>query len=350
MSDYDLIVKDLVEIVGDQELREICEEDVLKVVWGTAPTGKIHIGYYLQMLKVAELVDAGCTVIILIADIHAQLDNRGISKMKVKNRSDYYIKTLKCMLEQLNVDLNEVKFVLGSSFQQTPEYIQDLFRISTICNFKTAKQAATEVVKPSGNPTLSGLLYPVMQVLDEEYLEVDAQLGGIDQRKILAFAREYLPKLGYKQRINLLTPMVSGLRFSPRKENTSDISNKMSSSDEIHKISVHDTRAEIKSKISRAYCKTKNIDDNSVLDILEHFLFPILYYLEKDFVIFRREEKGGPLTYHSFVDVQEAYLEGSIKPKDLKAGVIHNIDVFVEQIRKVFISRDWAQILKHAYE
>jgi tyrosyl-tRNA synthetase len=34
------------------------------------------------------------------------------------------------------------------------------------------------------HPLLSGLIYPGLQALDEEYLKVDAQFGGTDQRKI----------------------------------------------------------------------------------------------------------------------------------------------------------------------
>jgi tyrosyl-tRNA synthetase len=45
-------------------------------------------------------------------------------------------------------------------------------------------------VKQSSNPLLSGLLYPGLQALDEEYLKCDAQFGGVDQRKIFMFAEE----------------------------------------------------------------------------------------------------------------------------------------------------------------
>jgi tyrosyl-tRNA synthetase len=41
-----------------------------------------------------------------------------------------------------------------------------------------AKRAGAEIVKQSGNSPLSGLLYPILQVLDEEHLKVDVQLGG----------------------------------------------------------------------------------------------------------------------------------------------------------------------------
>lgn len=56
------------------------------------------------------------------------------------------------------------------------------------------------MVKASKSPLLSGMLYPLLQALDEEYLKVDAQFGGVDQRKIFTFAEEYMPKVGYAKR------------------------------------------------------------------------------------------------------------------------------------------------------
>jgi len=50
------------------------------------------------------------------------------------------------------------------------------------------------------------LLY-FWQALDEEYLKVDAQFGGVDQRKIFTFAEKYLPQLGYTKRVHLMNPM-----------------------------------------------------------------------------------------------------------------------------------------------
>jgi len=92
-----------------------------------------------------------------------------------------------------------------------------------------AKKAGAEVVKQSNNPLLSGLLYPGLQALDEEYLKCDAQFGGVDQRKIFMLAEEvmselaarkidknfflnilflkYLPRLGYTKRAHLMNPM-----------------------------------------------------------------------------------------------------------------------------------------------
>lgn len=54
-------------------------------------------------------------------------------------------------------------------------------------------------------------MYLGLQALDEEYLGVDAQFGGVDQRKIFTLAEKYLPQLGYAKRIHLMNPM--GMRI-----------------------------------------------------------------------------------------------------------------------------------------
>jgi len=354
MSNYDLIVKDLQEVVGEDVLRKIAAKRAVKVYWGTAPTGRIHIGYYTPILKIAELVKAGCKVTILIADLHAMLDNLKSTEKQVYNRSDYYTKAIKCMLAQLNVDLSKVNFVLGSSFQLTPEYTMDMYRLNTLCGLRDAQHAGAEVVKQNNNPLMTGLLYPSLQALDEEHLKVDAQLGGIDQRKIFMFAREFLPKIGYRKRIHLLTPMVSGLRIAKQDSNLQEVEDtikgKMSASDEKTKIDMLDPRGQLKKKIGAAYCLLGDTEDNSVLDLLQNVLFPLLTHTSCDFVIFRREEHGGPITFKDFDELQTAFATQELHPADLKAGVVHNLDMFIEPIRKEFESREWRQILKHAYD
>ena len=63
-----------------------------------------------------------------------------------------------------------------------------------------AKRAGAEVVKQVDNPTLSGLSYALLQALDEEYLDVDIQFSGLDQRRIFTLAKDVLPRIGYKVR------------------------------------------------------------------------------------------------------------------------------------------------------
>lgn len=93
-------------------------------------------------------------------------------------RVKFYKFTISAILRSVGVSLERLKFVLGSSYQKTPEYIMDTYRLSAVISEHDAKRAGAEIVKQSANAPLSGLLYPVLQVLDEQYLDVDVQFGG----------------------------------------------------------------------------------------------------------------------------------------------------------------------------
>jgi tyrosyl-tRNA synthetase len=84
-------------------------------------------------------------------------------------------------------------------------------KLEGVTRILVAQKAGAEVVKQTDDPTLGGLIYPLMQALNEQHLGVDAQFGGVDQRKIFTFAIENLPKMGYSVRAHLMNTMVPGL-------------------------------------------------------------------------------------------------------------------------------------------
>lgn len=153
----------------------------------------------MPAVKIAQLLAAGCEVVILLADIHGFLDNLKAPIELVDNRAKYYGLVIKAILEAVGVPTEKLKFVLGSSYQKNPEYIMDVYRMASLVSEHDAKKAGAEVVKQTSNAPLSGLLYPILQVLDEQHLDVDAQFGGMDQRKLFVAGKEWLPKLGYRQ-------------------------------------------------------------------------------------------------------------------------------------------------------
>jgi len=152
---------------------------------------------------------------------------------------------------------------LKVKFQLNKEYMTDLLKLCSITNAHDAQRAGSEVVKHADNPKLSGLLYPLMQALDEQYLEVDIQYGGIDQRKILMYAREFMPKIGYKPRIEIMTPLIPGL-----------IGKKMSASDPSSKIDLLDDPKSVQKKLNKA--ETKNNTKSSAGAIHLCPIFPVI--------------------------------------------------------------------------
>ncbi|XP_028452408.1 tyrosine--tRNA ligase, cytoplasmic isoform X1 [Perca flavescens] len=331
---FHLITRNLQEVLGEEKLKQILQERELKVYWGTATTGKPHVAYFVPMSKIADFLKAGCEVTILFADLHAFLDNMKAPWELLELRVKYYEQVIKAMLESIGVPLDKLKFVKGTDFQLSREYTLDVYRLSSMVTEHDAKKAGAEVVKQVEHPLLSGLLYPGLQALDEEYLKVDAQFGGVDQRKIFTLAEKYLPTLGYAKRSHLMNPMVPGLTGA-----------KMSSSEEESKIDLLDSAGDVKKKLKKAFCEPGNIQNNGVLSFVKHVVFP----LHGEFCVKRDPKWGGDKIYTAFEELEKDFAQELVHPGDLKASVEVALNQLLEPIRKKFESPELRKLSNTAY-
>lgn len=309
----------------------------------------------------------------------------------VAHRTKFYKHILTTVFKSLGIPTSTLRFVEGSSYQLTKEYNLDNYKLCATVSEHDAKKAGAEVVKQVESPLLSGLLYPGLQALDEQYLDVDFQFGGVDQvsqgvfsplnfcreiyfllinknqRKIFTFAELYLPRIGYAKRAHMMNAMVPGL-----------IGDKMSSSDPNSKIDFLDTPELIRKKIKTAFCEEGNIEKNGILSFLEAVLIPISQlrldrqsqkdkFLEEGlgdqrpfisddaptgtvFSIERDAKFGGSTHYKNFADIKEDFKNKVLHPKDLKTSVADGIVRLLEPIGKIFQEdEDWQKIAQLAY-
>jgi len=332
----ELICRNLQETVGEDRMQVILQERDIKVYWGTATTGKPHIAYFVPMMKVADFLKAGCEVTILFADLHGYLDNMKAPWELLQLRAQYYEAVIKAMLKSLSVPLEKLRFVKGTDYQLSKDYTLDVYKLSSLVTDHDARKAGAEVVKQVAHPLLSGLLYPGLQALDEEYLGVDAQFGGVDQRKIFMFADKYLPMLGYKKRIHFMNPMIPGL--------TGD---KMSSSEPDSKIDLLDTPAAVKKKIKKAFCEPGNVTTNGLLSFAQYVIFP--YLGKQEFEIKRQEQHGGNVSFASIDGLTEAFKNETVYPLDLKNAVGDYINLLLAPIVAEFKSKELVKLSNQAY-
>jgi len=332
-----LITRNLQETLGEERIEEILKTRDLKVYWGTATTGKPHIAYFVAMSKIADFLSAGCEVTILFADLHAYLDNMKAPWELLKLRTEYYEASIKAMLTSIGVSLEKLRFVKGTDYQLSKEYTLDMYRLSSVVTEHDARKAGAEVVKQVSHPLLSGLLYPGLQALDEQYLGVDAQFGGVDQRKIFTYAELIMPRLGYAKRSHLMNPMVPGLTGS-----------KMSSSEEDSKIDLLDSAAAVKKKLKKAFCEPGNIADNGVLSFCKFVIFPVALKGEK-FLISRPEAHGGDVEFDNFEALEASFGKEDIHPGDLKASVEKYLNRLMDPVRKIFECEEMKKLTERAY-
>ncbi|MBU2459097.1 MAG: tyrosine--tRNA ligase, partial [Nanoarchaeota archaeon] len=318
----ELVKRNLQEVISEEELETLLKKKKSpSLYWGTMPTGSVSFAYFFPMLKLADFLKAGFKVKILLADLHAALD--GVPWDLLEKRYKYYERAITLILKSLDVDLKNLEFVKGSAIQMNEKYFNDVLKLSTLTSISNAKHSASEAVKTAqGDVKLSGLIYPLMQALDEEYLGVDAQFAGLDQRKILVFAREFLPKIGYKPRVELMVPMIRGL-----------VGKQMSSSVESSKIDLLNDEKTVIKKINAADFAEGN-PENGLMDILKYLILVIKGDNDEKLLIERPEKYGGNLSYGSYEELEKDVLAKKIHPLDLKNAVAKEINLLLEVFRQ----------------
>lgn len=346
-----LITSNLQEVLHKDFIEDtvVNKQQSLVIYWGTAPTGRPHCGYFVPMVKLAHFLRAGCTVKVLLADIHAFLDAGKSTFDEVEHRSRYYELVIRSILKAIGVPTEKLIFSRGSDHQFTKAYVTSLFKLLTMTSVHDARRAGADVVKQADDPEsvkLSSLIYPLMQALDEQYLEVLAQFGGVDQRKIFVLAQEALPKLEFAERAHLMNPMVPGLAGG-----------KMSASDPNSKIDILDRPEVIKKKVSKAHCVPKEVEGNGVISFVEFVLLPIAELKGKaEFVVelSRPGQEGQtlpPLIYTDIVKLKEDFTNDILTPQLLKAAVTRALTDILAPVHAEFeADKEWQEVAVLAYK
>ncbi|AGK60378.1 tyrosyl-tRNA synthetase [Archaeoglobus sulfaticallidus PM70-1] len=309
-----LIRRNLEEVVTEEDLvSALSSGKKLRAYVGYEPSGEIHLGHVMTVNKLMDLQNAGIDIVVLLADVHAYLNEKGdfdeIREIAEYNRRAFIA---------LGLEESKVEFVLGSDFQLERDYILDVLKMARITTLKRARRSMDEVSRRKEDPMVSQMVYPLMQALDIAHLRVDLAVGGIDQRKIHMLARENLPRLGYPSPICLHTPILLGLDGE-----------KMSSSKGNY-ISVRDSEEDVRRKIRKAFCPEKQIENNPVIQIAQYHIFP---RFEK--VVIERDERfGGDVEYLSFEELRKDYMEGKLHPMDLKMSIANYLNKILDNTRK----------------
>jgi tyrosyl-tRNA synthetase len=312
---HELINRNLVEVITEADLRKLLKFKKNPVVYcGYEPSGPLHLGHFVTVSKLVDLAEAGFKVKVLLADVHAFLNRKGKGE-EIMKEVEIWTKTLKA----IGLD---AEIVLGSSFQFTPGYQQDVIRLAQETTITRGLRSMQEIARDVEHATISQLIYPLMQAVDIKHLQVDVALGGMEQRKVHMIARELEKNLGWRF-VAFHTPLITSLKGPGEK---------MSKSIPGSGISVTDSNEEIKKSINGAYCPAKIIKDNPILQIAKFIIFP----RSETFKINRAKKFGGDLDFKSYEELEKEYKDGKLHPLDLKNAVVEHLEFIIGKIRKNF--------------
>lgn len=308
----ELIKRNSEEVIGEDKLEETLKKSKPIVYCGYEPSGDLHIGHFVTILKLKDFEEAGFKVKVLLADWHAWLNKKGDWKF-IKEQVKKWEKAFK------RIGLKNPEIIVGTSFQRKPEYFDDVFELAAKSTLNRGLRSMQTVGRDIDNAKVTQIIYPFMQVADMKHLKVDAVVAGMEQRKIHMIALESLKEINYPVPVFVHTALIPSLKGPS--------AGKMSSSDKSSLISVADSEEEIKKKISKAFCP--EAQPNPVLDIAKILVFPVFNKLE----IKRDKKFGGDVVYNSYADLERDFLGKKLHPLDLKKAVGEKLAEMFEKVR-----------------
>lgn len=336
-SKIDLILREPTEeIIEVEELRQIFKTNSKPRHYiGLEISGKLHLGsLILTGYKINDFINAHVDCNVFLADWHTYINNKLNSNWeKIIEASKYYGEAFKLFCPGVNI-------ILGSSlYDNYDDYWKNFMIFSKHMTLSRTLRALTIMGRTEKEKLdFSQLMYPSMQSADIKALDLDIVHAGMDQRKIHMLVREIFPKLGWKVPVSVHQHLLLGLteptKFGLGEGDEQDyrISSKMSKTNPLGGVSIHDNESTIQNKISRAYCPIGDSENNPILEITKY----VIFHKFPEFQIERPSKYGGNLVYNDYKKLEYDYIQKKIHPKDLKDSVSIYLNKVIEPVRNHF--------------
>jgi tyrosyl-tRNA synthetase len=327
------------EIITEKELRSLLETNDHPTAYdGFEPSGLAHLPFgVLRPILVDDMLKAGVRMKLWIGDWFGWVNNKmGGDLEKIQEVGRYFVE----VWQAAGVDMSKVEILWTSDAAKNVEYWKKVITVARNSTLARAQRALTIAGRTTKELVQTAqLFYPMMQVADIFWLDVDICQLGLDQRRANILAREIADKLKWKRPVAVHHHMLIGLKGRKEPEGydesvtvDAEISSKMSKSKPETSIFVHDTREVIMRKVDSAYCPPKVVEGNALLEYSKYIIFRKM----KSLKIEREERYGGNVEYFSYRELEDAYRQGELHPADLKKGVGVSLDRIVAPIREHF--------------
>ncbi len=326
------------EVLTPEDLRHLLEVEEHPIAYnGWEPSGLAHLGTgVICAYKMKDFAEAGVHFKAFLATWHAYLNNKlGGDLALIRKAADLF----RHSWIALGVPADKVEFVYSDELYDDLSYWAKTMAIAkSLTIARTTRTLEIAGRKEGEAHYVSDYLYTPMQVADIFHMKVKICQLGMDQRKANVVAREIGEKNGYWKPICVHHHLLQGLEkpkvwpIPEGQEKEAVASAKMSKSKPDTCIFIYDTPAEIKQKMSKAFCPEKTIQYNPILDICKYIIFR-----EKTaFNIERPAKFGGAVQFGSFEELSSAYAERKLHPLDLKGGVAEELGKILEPVRRYF--------------
>lgn len=301
------------EILTDlnrQEVEILTEERFSKLVAevphprayiGFEPSGVLHIGHFSSSIPIFKLAKHGFHTIILLADLHALVNDKGeIDEIRTiaKHDQDMFEK----IARKMGVG-GKFEYRLGTEFEDQSYFIQ-MLRLAKYVNFTEAEKSMDEISKSTMTRMTASVIYPLMQALDIGIMGVRVAVGGYAQRKVHVLAIENLKKLGYPTPVAIHSRAIIGTDGK-----------KLMSKTFGNTINLDETLDSLEAKVKKTFCSPGDIEINPILSWYRTLILPII----------AEPLTFGKLTINDYKSLETAWAKKEISPQEFKKSAARDL-------------------------
>lgn len=181
-----------------------------RIKLGIDPTAdSLHLGHLVLLRKLRQLQEQGHTAVLVIGDFTATIgDPTGRKQSRPATTQADIDRNSAILVEQakqfLLRDRLEVHF---NSTWLAPMTTEELLKLA---NQFSVKQLIERRDFQQRQISVAEMLYPLMQGLDSAHLNINVELGGIDQKLNILTGRKLQKLLGQEPQIAMLMPILPG--------------------------------------------------------------------------------------------------------------------------------------------
>ena len=216
----------------------------LRIYCGFDPTGNtLHLGHVVNLLKLRAFHQLGHDVFVVIGTFTARIGDPDKAETRTKLTIDQVKENASDYVRQIRLFFPEVD---DEHIKYNSEWLDkmDLSEMLEYLSFFTHAQIIErdlfqERLKKGSSLAMSELMYPIMQAIDSDKLNIDLELGGADQTFNMLIGKELMRKKNNKEKFVLTNRLLVDEKGEKAGKTTGNM------------IAISDTPADIRDKVSK---------------------------------------------------------------------------------------------------
>lgn len=191
-----------------QSLKNALSQKKLRIYCGFDPTGStLHLGHVVNLLKLRAFYLLGHEVFVVIGTFTARIGDPDKAETRTKltieqvkeNASDY-VRQIRLFFPE--VDDEHIKY--NSEWLDKMDLSEMLEYLSYFTHAQIIERDLFQArLKKGSSLAISELMYPIMQAIDSDKLNIDLELGGADQTFNMLIGKELMRKKNNKEKFVL---------------------------------------------------------------------------------------------------------------------------------------------------